>query len=268
MSSLKIQTNFNIELEFEAPEFHRRMFAAILDMLLLFFYLRIDIAFLSAVFGDGYLSRDDSYNLHWTFLITLLPIFLYQLICEITMNGQSIGKKLMRIQVINETGGRPSISQYLIRWLIRTSDYTLLYILIIVIFSGAAAAIGIIIAVLAPLLLLDIILIASTKKNQRLGDILAHTILVKTNTKSNIEDTVFQEVADDYIPRFPQVMQLSDRDLNTVKGILSTSQTKGDFDLASRAAEKIKGHLKIETSLSPFEFLEILLKDYNYLSTK
>ena len=53
MSPLKIQTNFNIELEFEAPEFHRRMFAAILDMLLLFFYLRINIAFLSAIFGDG-----------------------------------------------------------------------------------------------------------------------------------------------------------------------------------------------------------------------
>jgi uncharacterized RDD family membrane protein YckC len=268
MSSLKIQTNFNIELEFEAPEFHRRMFAAILDLLLVFFYFRIIIAIFSSIYDDGFLTDDDQYNIHWSFLVSMLPVFLYQLICEITMNGQSIGKKLMRIQVINETGGRPSISQYLIRWLIRTSDYTILYIFVIAVFSGAVAAIGIFIAVLAPLLLLDIILVASTKKNQRLGDLLAHTILVKTNTKSNIEDTVFQEVADDYIPRFPQVMQLSDRDLNTIKGILSTSQTRGDFDLASRAADKIKGHLKIENSLSPFEFLEILLKDYNYLSTK
>ncbi len=38
--------------------------------------------------------------------------------------------------------------------------------------------------------------------------------------------------------------------------------------MASNAAEKIKNHLKIESDLSPFEFLEILLKDYNYLSTK
>jgi hypothetical protein len=32
------------------------------------------------------------------------------------------------------------------------------------------------------------------------------------------------------------------------------------------AAEKIKAHLKIETGMEPEAFLEVLLKDYNFLS--
>ena len=39
-------------------------------------------------------------------------------------------------------------------------------------------------------------------------------------------------------------------------------------DLAHTAAEKVKTHLNIETGMSPFDFLEVLLKDYNYLSVK
>jgi len=61
-------------------------------------------------------------------------------------------------------------------------------------------------------------------------------------------------------------MHLSDRDINSLKSILDTARKKHDFNLAEMAAEKIKDHLKIETSISPFDFLEILLKDYNFLS--
>jgi hypothetical protein len=113
----------------------------------------------------------------------------------------------------------------------------------------------------------DVILVNASKKNQRLGDMLAHTLLIKANQKHSIQDTVFLNIADNYKPSFPQVMQLSDRDMNSLKSILDTAKKRGDFNLAAMATEKIKNHLKIETNLSPFDFLEILLKDYNYLST-
>ncbi len=116
------------------------------------------------------------------------------------------------------------------------------------------------------LLITDIVLIASTPKNQRLGDMLAHTILVKTNPRSNINETVFLEVGENYTPRFPQIMQLNDRDINAIKNILDTARKKGDFHLAATASDKIKNHLKIETSMHPMEFLDVLLRDYNYLS--
>jgi hypothetical protein len=114
----------------------------------------------------------------------------------------------------------------------------------------------------------DVVLIISSRKGQRIGDILAHTILIRTNARTSIEETVFQEVADNYTPAFPQIMQLSDKDINAVKSILETARKKGDFQMAATASEKIKAHLRIDSSMSPFDFLEVLLKDYNYLSTK
>ena len=76
------------------------------------------------------------------------------------------------------------------------------------------------------------------------------------------------EVAEDYKPSFPQVMQLTDRDMNAIKSILETARKKRNTEIAEMAANKIKNHLKIESSLPPFDFLEILMKDYNYLSIK
>ena len=111
-------------------------------------------------------------------------------------------------------------------------------------------------------------LVVSSKKGQRIGDILAKTILIRTHSKGNIEDTVFIDVADSYVPSFPQIMQLSDKDINAIKSILETSRKKGDYNMAEAASSKVKAHLKIESGLPPFDFLDVLLKDYNYLSTK
>jgi hypothetical protein len=111
-------------------------------------------------------------------------------------------------------------------------------------------------------------LVVSTRKAQRIGDILAKTILIRTNTKGNIDDTVFIAVADNYVPSFPQIMQLSDRDINAIKSILETARKRNDFHMAAAASEKIKAHLKIDSPMSPFDFLDVLLKDYNYMSTK
>jgi hypothetical protein len=61
---------------------------------------------------------------------------------------------------------------------------------------------------------------------------------------------------------------LSDRDINAIKSILEIARRKGDYSMAENAATKVKNHLRIESNLSPFDFLEVLLKDYNYLSTK
>jgi len=169
---------------------------------------------------------------------------------------------------VSENGGRPGISQFIIRWLIRTGDYTIVIILMLNVFILINKELLVFLAASLLLLLTDIILVISSKKSQRLGDILAHTILVRTGARGNINETVFMEVADSYIPVFPQIMKLSDKDINAIKSILDTSRKKGDFQLASMASEKIKNHLKIDTTLSPFDFLDTLLKDYNYLSVK
>lgn len=266
MSIVRIATNFNIDIEFTAPPFYRRLFAWVIDIIIQIFYIIVAVRLLSWI-AQG-MRGDENNNVKiWAIsLVFSLPFFLYHVVLEITMGGQSIGKKLLGIKVISENGGKPSIGQFIIRWLIRTSDYMLLIIIILIpyaqifgpqVYWGVAGAIGLLVA--------DLVLV-NTKKQQRLGDILAHTVLIDTKQKEKITDTVFLEVSEHYVPQFPQIMQLSDRDINSLKGIIDTAKKHRDHHMAAMAAEKIKAHLHIDTSLEPEEFLEILLKDYNYLS--
>ncbi len=271
MGVIKVPTNFNIELEFEIPEFYRRFVALLIDMIIEYFYLRIASEVYSSIRNNyGYFDEGSQHNLWAIGLLLFLPIMIYHVVLEITMNGQSVGKKITGLRVVDENGGKASISQFVIRWLLRLSD---LWIVAILLFLASdpnfenAETVFIVVFGLA-FLVTDIVLVVSSKKGQRIGDILAKTILISVRTKGNIEETVFQEVADNYVPSFPQIMQLSDKDINAIKSILETARKKSDFNMAEAAASKIRAHLKIESSMSPFDFLDVLLKDYNYLSTK
>ncbi|MDQ3276711.1 MAG: RDD family protein [Bacteroidota bacterium] len=265
MSIVRVATHFNIDIEFTAPPFYRRLAGWVIDIVIQIFYLIVATRILDRL--SYHLRGDDSNMKMWAIsLLLFLPLVMYHVILEITMQGQSIGKKLLGIKVVSENGGRPSIGQFIIRWLMRTMDVSLIMMILMIpyaqmfgpqVYWGMAISMGLLVA--------DLVLV-NTRKQQRLGDILAHTVLIDTKQNEKISDTVFQEVGETYVPQFPQIMQLSDRDINSLKGILDTSRKHNDSMMAMMAAEKIKSHLKIETSLDPDTLLEVLLKDYNYLS--
>ncbi|MBK6825971.1 MAG: RDD family protein [Chitinophagaceae bacterium] len=263
MGAIKVPTNFNIELEFEVPEFFKRLLALVIDMIVQYFYIRIALEIYKSI-----ATADDPIG--GIGLTLFLPVMLYHLILEVTLNGQSIGKKVMGLRVVDEMGGKPSISQFLIRWLLRVSDLWIVVLLILVfslLAGGNSEQLFIVLLGLA-FLTTDIVLVVASPKGQRIGDLLAKTIIISVRTRGNIEETVFQEVADNYVPSFHQIMQLSDKDINAIKSILETARKKGDYNMAEAAAAKIKSHLKIESDMPAFDFLDVLLKDYNYLSTK
>lgn len=273
MALIKVPTSFNIEVEFEIPEFYKRMLALFIDMVLEFVYIFIAAKIYSTFMYDSYRGYDEdaAYNRQAIQMMMFVPIAVYHVVMEITMNGQSVGKRIMGIRVVNENGGRPSISQFMIRWLLRISDVWIFFLLIIIASAGVGLAgweSGLLALAALAFLVTDIILVASSEKGQRIGDMLAKTILIRTKSKASIEETIFQEVEDSYTPVFPQIMRLSDRDINAIKSILQSSLRKKDYVMANAAAEKIKNHLKIETDMDPQQFLDVLLKDYNYISVK
>src|SRR5688572_18024046 len=139
MGAIKVPTNFNIELEFEIPEFYRRMLALMIDMIIEYFYLRIAGEIYTSIARNSNLMDEGTHYDLWAIgLLLLLPIMLYHVAQEIMMNGQSFGKKIMGLRVVDENGGKPSISQYLIRWLLRLSD---LWIVMIIFFLASTPAI-------------------------------------------------------------------------------------------------------------------------------
>src|SRR5205085_11250809 len=118
------------------------------------------------------------------------PIVFYDLLSEVLLNGQSFGKRVRGIKVISLSGQQASFSQYLIRWVFRLIDFTIT--------SN----------------LLGLTLVAATEKHQRLGDIIAGTVLVKTNPRTSAEDTWYQATdATSHSVSYPEVINLKDRDI-------------------------------------------------------
>src|SRR3712207_3036628 len=101
MSVIRIITNFNIDIEFTVAPFYKRLIAWALDLILQVFYLVIATRFLQWISRGMDGGTDTDYNLWGISLGLLLPFLLYHIVCEVTMNGQSIGKKLMHIRVVN-----------------------------------------------------------------------------------------------------------------------------------------------------------------------
>jgi uncharacterized RDD family membrane protein YckC len=267
MSVIKVATNFNIDIEMPVAPFHKRLAAWIIDVVVLLLYVYFTSKFISYLSGSASFLPGEGENVMVVVLI-IIPVFTYHLICEVLTNGRSIGKRIMNLRVVTETGSRPGLSQFLIRWFIRTSDYMAIVIILyaptalrqdpLFFWKMSAAFI---------LLVIDLVLVNTTIKNQRLGDILAHTMLISTQQTGAFADTIYLDVQEDHVPLYPEVMKLSDQNINTLKEIISAIRKQNDYDLAERTAEKIKNHLKITTTLPAAEFLERLLKDYNYISS-
>ncbi|MGJ7030525.1 RDD family protein [Niabella hirudinis] len=270
MPVISIPTSFNIDVAFEVPSFGRRMASLLIDMAVEVCYL-ISVSWLGArLFSDAFSwDEDGRHNLWAAQLLMIAPVFLYHIIMEITTNGQSVGKKIMHLRVVSHNGGKASVSQFLIRWLLRVSDLWIVILLILLLSMGGGTNLQTLFMFILGLgfLVTDIVLVASSKRAQRIGDLLAHTILIRTNRYEDLSDTIFREVRSDYVPVFPQVMQISDRDLNIIKNLLDNARKTYKYEGLRTAADRVKSYLKIETDMEPYQFLDKLLEDYNYLST-
>src|SRR6185436_12382977 len=171
MAVIKVPTNFNIDLEFEVPEFYRRLIALLIDVVLEYFYLRIAVEIYNSNERGYAVSRDADYDLQSIGILLFLPIALYHIVLEITMNGQSLGKKIMGLRVVNENGGKASISQYLIRWLLRVSDLWIVGIIFVIASAPDFREMERTFLILGVLgfLITDIVLVVSSRKGQRVG---------------------------------------------------------------------------------------------------
>jgi len=263
MATVQIATPFNLTLDFEIADLHKRIFAYLIDLFIMVAYAWImgNMVYDTPIAG---FAEGGNATAGWSIVIISLPILLYPLSSEIVLHGQTIGKKVMDLRVMNLQGGEPSLSQYITRWLFRFFEWPLVFG---VVFPGFFIIYQLFFMVIPGIAV--IITIAVTKRNQRLGDLAANTVLVKTRINTSINDTIFQEINyANYEVVFPQVMRLIDRDINVIKSVVNNGNSKNGYDLAVRTAARIKSALEIKSNLDAFDFLEKLLQDYNYLATK
>jgi uncharacterized RDD family membrane protein YckC len=237
MPTIKIQTSQNIELEYELAGIGDRLVAYIIDLLIYLAYIItvFIIADVTGGMGGG-----------WAQLIFVIPIFFYQLLCEIFLNGQSLGKKAKQIKVISLNGNQPNIGQYLIRWIFRIVDD--------MIGSGVVA----------------ILAIALSEKTQRVGDMLAGTTVVRTSSQTVFQDTLYSETEADYKAKFNLVHLLNDSDITLLKEVINryVKDPYSNNAILQKAYEKTRNILGVTENYEAISFLETVIKDYNHATGK
>jgi uncharacterized RDD family membrane protein YckC len=255
MPLVKLDTGYNIEVEFAIASFSKRLLAWTIDV---FVCWMITKALAAITHTDSFFVWTQTWELKG--LLISLPVLFYHLFFEIILNGRSLGKLALKLRVITEEGGQPGIGQYLIRWVFRIIDLPY--------WVAMASVMGVLPWWTVPLMFSGLASVLLTPKSQRLGDIVAGTIVINTQNQTSWQDTVFTELSTTYKPRYSQVMQLTDRDVNTLKQIIETVKKKDDHEMARRIAQRIQSKIKIETDQYALDFLETLLMDYNYYSTR
>ena len=236
MDTLRINTSQNIDIEQPIASVGERVVATSIDMLFMLCYF-IVIAFIS--------TKTDTTSL---LFVGLLPIAFYNLLSEIFMNGQSWGKRILKIKVIKTDGTEVTFSSYFLRWIIGLIE--------IFIFFGSLALIAIII----------------NRKGQRLGDIAANTAIIRVNEKKLAPSSLVAEIPENYEVVYPGAAKLSIKDIYTLQDVLDVLMSYNPdvpkVKLAYQTRIAIEQKLNITSEQNDILFFKTLISDYNFLNSR
>jgi uncharacterized RDD family membrane protein YckC len=179
-------------------------------------------------------------------LLIILILFFYHLAFEVYNHGQSPGKKLFGIKVVDMKGKTASMSQYAIRWAFRLVD--------IMISLGSLAVIS----------------TYSSSAGQRLGDVLAGTCVISTRDNKEFSFKNMEKLNQISTEKMdPALAQYEDEEMLIIKTLLNRYKSYPTSYNAQKLAaveKKIKMDLKDTSNLDSVKYLEKVLNDYIVLT--
>ena len=233
MNKLLVNTPQNVQIEYNIAPLGKRVLAYIIDAI-----IRIILAY-SLFFVSEHLPYNDEWMQYGIDSAIFFIVLMYPLILEILMNGQTVGKLIMKIRVIRMDGNRANNFDYFLRWVIGIVE--------IYLFFGMIALITAIV----------------NKNGQRLGDIVANTCLIDLNPKLDLSQTIFAEVSQTYKIRFPEVYRLSDRDINIVKENFTSALHSNNYDVLQKLTRKLEEIMDVKSDgLGNIDFIQVIIQDH------
>src|SRR5688572_4118289 len=245
-TNLTIDTPENVELDAEVAGFGTRCVAAMIDYFILIVVLIIiTIMFFSAIF-DSFSDEDTVLPALWIGVQFVIVTF-YHLIFEFLWNGQTPGKRWLRIRVVQDNGLPATTAGLLIRNLVRIFD-----------FFPVLYGVG-------------LTVMFATKNTQRLGDLAAKTVVIRerksltlTAIRENYSVIYHHINRNDPIPDYVHIENLTEQDRMDVINYLQRRKdlSKREFIvgiLASRIAQQMGSESVIQEFRSPYaaeRFLE------------
>ncbi|WP_248722319.1 RDD family protein [Seonamhaeicola sp. ML3] len=243
MVELQINTTQNVNINFTAASIGERILAYLVDWLIKIAYIIVVYQITFNLFKIDDAIRDlDTWSQITIILVFYLPVIFYSLIFETLLDGQTIGKRILRIQVVKIDGYQASLADFVVRWFFRIVDMNIM--------SGLVA----------------IVAIVFSNRNQRLGDMTAGTSVIALKNKVNISHTILEDLKEDYVPTYPNVIKLSDNDARIIKETFTKAKEKRDYPTLIKLRKKLIEVVEIKEvkQKTDMEFIDVILKDYNY----
>ena len=231
MSELQINTTQNVKIMFNAAGAGERLLAFVIDMAIKIGYMLV----LNWVFGA--FEAMDQWSQIGINTVLSFPVMFYTLVLESVLQGQTIGKKALKLRVVKIDGSQASLSDYIVRWFFRIVDvYVLGLGFFVMIFN---------------------------KKTQRLGDMAAGTAVISLKEDININHTIIENLRDDYKPTYPNVIKLSDNDARIIKETFTVAKASKDYQTLIKLRSKIMEVIGLKTMKhkTDMEFIDVVLKD-------
>jgi len=180
------------------------------------------------------------------FTFWLLPmggLILYHFLWEALRDGQSPGKRIIGLKVIRLDGKEIQMYDYLLR--------AILHLLETVLSFGSIA----------------LLLIGFTKRHQRLGDLVAHTVVVKIKGERSysLKDIEELQALSTSEQPFQNLSQFSDQEMVIVKQLLERHQAHPNDvhqKLVRQVANGLAEKLKMEPPVKAAPFLKNILNAY------
>ena len=233
MAQISINTSQNVLIVHPAASLGKRVLAQLLDFVILFTYLIAMAIILSYLDISGMAIS----------LLLSLPVMLYSFLMELFFQGQSVGKMAANIRVVKLDGSQATVINYFTRWILRIIDIP---------FYGSVA----------------IITIAINGKGQRLGDIAAGTTVINFKEKVSFSTNLYKKLPTDYQLQFSETEKLSEKDIKTVVEVLEHNKNRHNrmsIDMLIKTKEVIESKIGIKSNMSPLQFLQTIVSDYNFI---
>lgn len=244
MEDVYINTSQNVHIDYKLAPIGNRIAARFLDWMFSFIYLVILFVIVFVIINnDNDLGNIKDKRLIFVLCtIIILPVVFYSLWAPYFMQGQTFGKKILKIKIVKADGAEATFGTYFIRWLLSVVD------------SIFYSSVG-------------LITMASTEKRQRVADLVAHTVVITTRQQINFDQTILYNLEENYQPIFSQVLQLSDKDVQIIRSSLDFAKKNRDYELIKKLRNKIESVInEYKSEMSDVDYVDTVIKDYQYFS--
>lgn len=254
MAKINFTSAQHVEIEYEIASVLQRIMAYAIDTIILSVYLFIVSM---AVQFDNFFTSFGTW-LFFMLLLAKLPWILYQPVMEYLTGGQTIGKMALGIRVVRLNGERVGWREVMIRWLLR-GDFLWIstsYFIFLIPFWNV----------------FDAFIVALSNRQQRIGDSLAGTIVIKNKSSQyyQLKDVLKIKSNENYSPTYANVVYFTDEDMIYIKNCIQhRKRYKGPEieALLEKLADETARLLGLqEVPKERLKFLETVLNDYVVLT--